>query len=859
MKKIIPYSLFSGLVFFAVFILLLTVFVLCRQASPARSETVPAIPGKIVLAGPGSDTVCTVTYPAECSALQAAAEGLAAYVNGAVPDAGLSAAADSEEADTKYIIAVCAPDALLPHDYALDLDGTRISLRGRDIRAVTDAVNYLKAYCVLDGCFAVDAALSFSSEAGPAVIAQSPEKYYYYEDVYTPSLVYTFDGSQADPEGSRLFISGREYTQNAVWSGDSVSLSGCEVGPGDHTVLLALAGRNGAVRVFETFFSCGNADVMHLYAGEVHSHTSDSDGQGTVADAYAYARDTAHLDYFAVTDHSASFPNSTYQDSQIPNADSFNEPGRFAALYGYEQTYSINTGYYGHLNTLNRASLTTWELTLDEYYDLMAQDGDAVVMFNHPGYSWGNFVEYDHLTPEIDAAIDLIEVKGRNDGEYEYPLALTKGWHVSPVFNEDNHGPDWGTASEACGFALAPALTRQNIIDAFNKNRTYTTSDPTLRLYYRVNGEWMGSRLDAPDELRFSIHLSTERPQGLGTVSIVAEDGMTVASADAGTAREYDLELELPALYDYYYIHAESDGAWCYTAPVWIENREQLTVDSVCHELLLDGGSDHRAYAVVTNNTDRAMENVTVDFYRAALTGFSVSETGPLRSVTVGGLVPGQSVTVCADVRYKASEPRIYAVARGSQNGKEYGAVKYTELSALYITEILPYTSKSDAFEFIELYNNSDTVLDLSRLSLRYYPKAGVKVSLLEENSWQLSGKIQPHSVMVIWRVDPDSKYGVADFNRYFGTKLVEGRDIVILKGKHLPHKKPVQLELCAGKTVVGRLWYNWDGAEDVVKDRSIVYTSPNGPTITARVWQTGAAPTPGTLINGQVPGTAKP
>ena len=112
---------------------------------------------------------------------------------------------------------------------------------------------------------------------------------------------------------------------------------------------------------------------------------------------------------------------------------------------------------------------------------------------------------------------------------------------------------------------------------------------------------------------------------------------------------------------------------------------------------------------------------------------------------------------------------------------------------------------------------------------------------------------------MVIWMVDPDSKYGVADFNRRFGTKLAEGRDIVMLEGKHLPHKKPVQLELCAGKTVIGRVWYNWDGDQDVYRNRSIVFLSPNGCTITARVDQAGAAPTPGTLAQGQVPGTVMP
>ena len=198
-------------------------------------------------------------------------------------------------------------------------------------------------------------------------------------------------------------------------------------------------------------------------------------------------------------------------------------------------------------------------------------------------------------------------------------------------------------------------------------------------------------------------------------------------------------------------------------------------------------------------------------------------------------------------------------MAKGAQDGKEYGAVIYVENSILYVTEILPYTSDSDGFEFMELYNNTNTVLDLSRFTLRYYRKAGLKPSDLEEASWTLTGQIQPHSAMVLWRVDPENTRTVEDFNRHFGTDLVEDRDIVILTGKHLPHKKPVQLELCANATVLERIWYNWDGQEDVHKDRSIVYKYPNGFTSTAMVQQSDMDPTPGVLMDGQVPKTVEP
>ena len=41
--------------------------------------------------------------------------------------------------------------------------------------------------------------------------------------------------------------------------------------------------------------------VVNRYWGDVHGHTIHSDGKGTVADYFQYARDVAHLDFAIVT------------------------------------------------------------------------------------------------------------------------------------------------------------------------------------------------------------------------------------------------------------------------------------------------------------------------------------------------------------------------------------------------------------------------------------------------------------------------------------------------------------------------------------------------------------------------------
>ena len=852
---------------FIITILLVLLMVASCQPSTATnpSETTLApettspliLPEGIVLAGPSVETACTVTYPNGNVPLKYTAISLANYINSVVPDANI-ATETAENCTTEYQVMLVEPDSSFEAEYAVKLEGNVIKLISKTSESLQDAINYFRVFCIRDGYLVIDEELSLVSAAGPAVTSQYPEKYYYYEDVYTPTLIYEFDKKTVDISKSRLIISGADVTDKAVWDNGSVILKDYTVSAGNHTVLLALSSQKGDVGVFETTFSCGDGSEMNLYAGEIHAHTSDSDGKETVKEAYKYARDVAKLDYFAVTDHSGSFKNSVYQETHIPNADAYNDPGKFVALYGYEQTYNINSGYYGHLNTINRSSLTGTSLNLGAFYREMAKDENAVVMFNHPGYTWGNFLEYDFYSTEFDRVINLSEIKSKSAADYEYALSLTKGWHVSPVYNEDNHSANWGTANAHCGVVLAPALTRQNIIEAFNKNRTYTTSDRSLKIYYQINGEWMGSRLNNPDVLSFNVQLSTDKSSGLGTVSIIAEDGIIVYQQNVGKEKTCTLNVDLPPHYDYYYIKVESDVIWAYTAPIWIENREHITVDSLSQELLVNnnGYNDHRICATVTNHTAEAMRDVTVDFYTTSVSGFSSASIKPVKTVTVGEIAPGATVSVYADVQYIYTSPRVYADVKATQNGKNYGAVKYIEISTLYFTEILPLTSYggADAFEFFEVYNNSDLMLSLSSCSIRYYVKAGAKAADLQSNTWTLSGNLQPHSIMVIWVVSEDNKLTVADFNKHFGTKLVEGKDIIKITGINIPHAKPVQLEILRDKTVIGRAWYNWGGVSNTRTDKAITYNYPTDYTMTAKVVAFGIDPTPGKLAEGQVP-----
>ena len=819
----------------------------------------PTIPEGILIAGPEISSSCAVIYPSGATKIKDEAENFVEYFKSTIPGSTFVARNHSETVAEEYSI-VIENDSTLSASYTVKLDGKKITVSGKDTANTLEALSYLKLTALQNGYFAIPEDLDFSSGEGPAILTQYPEKYYYYEDVYTPELEYTFDSSSLNSEASRLVIGGVDVTKKATWLSDKVTLNNMTFPAGDHTVLLYLEDKNGNAEVLETLFSCGDANEMNLYTGELHGHTLDSDGQGTIEEAYAYARDVAKLDYFSITDHSNYFKGDTYQVTHVNNAESFNEPGEFVALYGFEQTYSATT-YYGHLNTINYGKFTTRSTLLEEYYTAMTEGDSAIVMFNHPGYKWGNFCEYEFWSEEFDKVVNLSEIKGKSY-DIEYALSLTKGWHLSPVYNEDNHQKGWGNVSEYCGYVLAPALTRQNIVEAFQKNRTYTTTDKTLKIYYKINDEWMGARLQNPDKLKVSITLSTEKPIGLGTVSLIGEDNIVVAKQSLGRTKKYTWEFEIDPDYDYYYVKVHNDTTWCVTAPIWIENRDELSVTSIEQQLVTNAvnNNEQRILATVKNSAATDMTNVKVDYYLSSTSGFDITSLKPSATVEIGTIRAGESATVYADLNYDLNKNRIYAIASGETAGKACGAVKYCEISNLYFSEVFPMSRQGGGavYDYIELYNNSNQTVNLFNYTIRYYAKPGANTTSLTENTWKLTGTIAPHSTLILWFVPESSKLSVADFNRRFGTSLVGGKDIIMIVGNTLPENNPVQLEMLNGSKVIARCWYNWEGAKDVLPDKAIIFKYPTNYTCTQVVEKARIGATPGRLEDGQMPEQVK-
>jgi hypothetical protein len=301
----------------------------------------------------------------------------------------------------------------------------------------------------------------------------------------------------------------------------------------------------------------------NFYYGSTHAHSNWSDGgyptsgcssgnaygSGTSdpGAVFAFARDTAGLDFWVVNEH-----NHLMEDAIRNNAAPLTEAklsqryqagitaannattSTFVGMYGMEWGVSTNTDQ-GHVTLIETPKLFGWETCTtcngpnpectpgtDCYFDVFTPKrygyltmykrsvenpsvAGALGIFNHP--STGNFDNFA-FNADADAAIQGIAVRSglafstatdcatANVGSTDYSVrwreALSKGFHLAPVADHDSHCNNYGIALPTRTVYLlpngtAPVLTKTRILEAHKSRRFYATEDPNLQLVFRTS------------------------------------------------------------------------------------------------------------------------------------------------------------------------------------------------------------------------------------------------------------------------------------------------------------------------------------------------------------------------------------
>lgn len=480
-------------------------------------------------------------------------------------------------------------------------------------------------------------------KVGPEVSNLKPQPGSNIKEDRKPEISATFlDESGVNMDSVKMLLNEVDVTEKLTKTENTVKYSvEEELVDGIYTVIIEVKDTLDNITRRNWSFTIGESS-KNLYFGQLHSHTNLSDGQGTVDDAYSYARDNANLDFFAVTDHSNWFDNdikaniadgsqSVAWNKGQDAANKYNEDGEFAALYGYEMTWSGSTGGYGHMNTFNTPGFetrTNKNMDLKTYYSKLKTQSQSISQFNHPGKTFGDFSDFGLYDTEIDKRISLVEV-GNGEGpvngsgyfrSYEYyTRALDKGWHVAPTNNQDNHKGKWGNANSARTVIEAPNLSRESVYDALTDMRVYSTEDENLRISYEVNGSTMGSKLEETDELNFNINIEDiDLGDNIKKISIIGDGGKVINYIDNvnNTSKTWDFTLD-SSNSSYYYVKVEqADKEVAVTAPVWVGEKENVGISTVDVDTeVIVAGEEFNVLTNIYNNEGVAINDVKVEYY----------------------------------------------------------------------------------------------------------------------------------------------------------------------------------------------------------------------------------------------------
>lgn len=273
--------------------------------------------------------------------------------------------------------------------------------------------------------------------------------------------------------------------------------------PGTHHFAVSgpagIRGESNPIRVART------DPEQHVYWGELHIHTSYSDGLGTPETAYRYGRDIADIDFMGVTDHAEQVTGEEWREMQRV-AKEYNEPGRFVTFLAQEWSGPTDRGgdhNVFHLDDdqplFRSTEPSAWHVT--DLYEQLSKHRAFTIP--HVG---GRIANLDHYDPVIDRNIEIYSSHGVFEPHTNY--ALQRGYRLGIVAASDGHDGNAGYSNwlrlrvrQHGGLAAvrATGLTRQAIYQALFERRVYATTGERILLDFSVNGRGMGEAFSTRD------------------------------------------------------------------------------------------------------------------------------------------------------------------------------------------------------------------------------------------------------------------------------------------------------------------------------------------------------------------------
>ncbi len=356
------------------------------------------------------------------------------------------------------------------------------------------------------------------------------------------------------------------------------------------------------------------------YFGNLHSHSAYSDGQVnntslTPADAYAYAKNSECMDFLGISEHNHSDAGMSLSKwapalSQANAATTSN----FLALYGMEWGVISNGG---HVLVYGIDQLLGWEAG---NYNIFVQKSDyigkpsttgttglfktindwpstAFAMLAHPDNSDYNNIANTSFSNTADSAIagsaiesgpafstntSYSDPASRLSTYWYYKRLLSKGYHIGPNIDHDNHYTTFGRVNYSRLAVISPTLNKSDFLQSIKNRRFYATHDCDTRVNFTLNNQMMGSIISGTTAPAISIHV-TDPTNPSATPKIRLLYGVPGSLVEAvaldstnGNSFNYT-DYNMPDGTGYYFAEITIGGGYVITSPIWYTKSGTVT------------------------------------------------------------------------------------------------------------------------------------------------------------------------------------------------------------------------------------------------------------------------------------------
>lgn len=305
-------------------------------------------------------------------------------------------------------------------------------------------------------------------------------------------------------------------------------------------------------------------------AGDMHAHTSYSDGEGTPAQAFKHARD--RIDFLILTDHHKSLTSTEWSNCRSAANDA-DTPGSFIAACGWEIRLG-GTECIGHSNVLFATSLSALPYVSDyaTYYTKLAACSGCLAQVNHPmsdRFLWKSYAFQAKAVEELA----LQEFNGGGtvaEKIAKYAAGLDAGWLLAPTWNSDTHSANWGERAVRSGFWVTER-SRAALKEAMSGRRSFASSDADARIRLRSAGCWSGTTLPA-ESLAVVEVLATDPKEGFDRIVLVGKGNKALKTFPCGEQQVCGGTAQVQvaeATYAFAYA-VQKDGGHLISSPVWL-------------------------------------------------------------------------------------------------------------------------------------------------------------------------------------------------------------------------------------------------------------------------------------------------